>query len=280
MVGIGELLWDVFGENRTLGGAPANFAYHVHRFGLPSIVVSAVGHDSLGDESIAILRDKGLQTLITRDSHPTGQVIVRTDSAGIPQYHIEENTAWDHIPFTNRMQQLAAQTRAVCFGSLAQRSEVSRSTITAFLDAIPHNEERLIVFDANLRQHYYTPELLKDSIRRCNILKINDEEIDIVAAAAGADGADIAGKAQSILTLHQLQAVIVTCGTKGSLIQTASESSWLDTPKVEVVDTVGAGDSFTGAFVAALLQGRTLRQAHELAVETAAITCAKRGAMW
>ena len=152
VVGMGEALWDVLPEGKKIGGAPANFAYHVSQFGLPSCVVSAVGDDALGNEIIENFTSKGLNHLIEKVPYPTGTVQVEIDQAGIPQYEIKENVAWDNIPYTARLEQLAERTKAVCFGSLAQRNVVSRNTINRFLDAMPQNAESLVVFDVNLRQ--------------------------------------------------------------------------------------------------------------------------------
>ena len=151
VVGMGEALWDVLPEGKKIGGAPANFAYHVSQFGLPSCVVSAVGNDALGKEIIENFTSKGLNHLIEEVPYPTGTVQVEIDQAGIPQYEIKENVAWDNIPYTAKLEQLAKNTKAVCFGSLAQRNVVSRNTINRFLDAMPNNDDTLIVFDVNLR---------------------------------------------------------------------------------------------------------------------------------
>ena len=175
VVGMGEALWDVLPEGKKIGGAPANFAYHVKQFGLPSCVVSSVGADPLGDEILENFNVKGLDTLIETVPYPTGTVQVEIDQAGIPQYDIKENVAWDNIPYTARLESLAEKTKAVCFGSLAQRNVVSRQTINRFLDAMPQNDDTLVVFDVNLRQGFYNKEILCNSMKRCNILKINDE---------------------------------------------------------------------------------------------------------
>ena len=158
VVGMGEALWDVLPEGKKIGGAPANFAYHVSQFGLPSCVVSAVGGDPLGKEILENFTSKGLNHLIEEVPYPTGTVQVEIDPAGVPQYEIKENVAWDNIPYTARLEQLAERTKAVCFGSLAQRNVVSRNTINRFLDAMPQGDDRLVVFDVNLRQGFYTKD--------------------------------------------------------------------------------------------------------------------------
>lgn len=154
VVGLGETLWDVLPEGKKLGGAPANFAYHVGQFGLDSLAVSALGQDKLGDETIEALESKRLGYVMPRVPYPTGTVQVSLDDAGVPTYEIKENVAWDNIPFTSEIEEVAHGCRAVCFGSLAQRNIVSRSTIRKFLEATP--KDCLRIFDINLRQNFYT----------------------------------------------------------------------------------------------------------------------------
>ena len=279
IVGIGEALWDVLPEGKKIGGAPANFAYHVSQFGLDSIVVSAVGNDALGDEILENFRGKGLHTLIARTDHPTGTVQVTLDGAGVPRYEIRENVAWDNIPFTPELEKLARETRAVCFGSLAQRSPVSKETIQRFLDTMPDGEGTYKIFDINLRQDFYSAETAKASLDRCNILMINDEELVIVSRMFGLPAADMKEACRSAVREFGLKMLILTCGTRGSHVFTPGSESFEETPKVEVADTVGAGDSFTGAFIAALLNGKDVREAHRLAVDVSAFVCTMDGAM-
>ena len=191
VVGMGEALWDVLPEGKKIGGAPANFAYHVSQFGLPSCVVSAVGDDLLGKEILENFTSKGLKFHIDTVPYPTGTVQVEIDQAGIPQYEIKENVAWDNIPYTASLENIASRTGAVCFGSLAQRNVVSRNTINRFLDAMPQDENSLVVFDVNLRQGFYNKEILCNSMKRCNILKINDEELVTVSRMFGYPGIDL-----------------------------------------------------------------------------------------
>ncbi len=279
VVGMGEALWDVLPEGKKIGGAPANFAYHVSQFGLPSYVVSAVGDDALGHEIIDNLTSKGLSLLIVKVPYPTGTVQVEIDPAGIPQYEIKENVAWDNIPFTDTLEELARNTQAVCFGSLAQRNVVSRETINRFLDVMPDNDSTLRVFDVNLRQGFYTKEILTNSMERCNILKINDEELVTVSRMFGYPGIDLQDKCWILLGKYNLKMLILTCGINGSYVFTPGNVSFQPTPTVEVADTVGAGDSFTAAFIAAILKGKSVADAHSLAVRTSAYVCTKNGAM-
>lgn len=279
VVGMGEALWDVLPEGKKIGGAPANFAYHVSQFGLPSCTVSAVGDDVLGNEIIENLTSKGLNHLIEKVPYPTGTVQVTIDQAGIPQYEIKENVAWDNIPYTARLEQLAGKTKAVCFGSLAQRNVVSRNTINRFLDAMPQDEDTLVVFDVNLRQGFYNKEILCNSMKRCNILKINDEELVTVSRMFGYPGIDLQDKCWILLGKYNLKMLILTCGINGSYVFTPVNVSFQPTPKVDVADTVGAGDSFTAAFIAGILRGLSVAEAHGIAVRTSAYVCTKPGAM-
>lgn len=279
VVGMGEALWDVLPEGKKIGGAPANFAYHVSQFGLPSCVVSAVGDDPLGHEIIENFTSKGLNKLIQTVPYPTGTVQVEIDAAGIPNYDIKENVAWDNIPFTPELEDLAKRTKAVCFGSLAQRNVVSRETIKKFLDAMPKNDDSLVVFDVNLRQGFFTPEILTESMERCNILKINDEELITVSRLFGYPGIDLQDKCWILLGKFNLKMLILTCGINGSYVFTPGNVSYLPTPVVEVADTVGAGDSFTAAFIASILKGESVKTAHDKAVRTSAFVCTQNGAM-
>ena len=274
-----QALWDVLPEGKKIGGAPANFAYHVSQFGLPSCVVSAVGDDAHGKEIIENFTSKGLNQLIAEVPYPTGTVQVEIDPAGVPQYEIKENVAWDNIPYTAHLEMLAEKTKAVCFGSLAQRNVVSRNTINRFLDAMPQNEDTLVVFDVNLRQGFYNKEILCNSMKRCNILKINDEELVTVSRMFGYPGIDLQDKCWILLGKYNLKMLILTCGINGSYVFTPGNVSFQPTPKVEVADTVGAGDSFTAAFIASILKGKSVQEAHSTAVQTSAFVCTKKGAM-
>ena len=276
---MGEALWDVLPEGKKIGGAPANFAYHVSQFGLPSCVVSAVCDDALGKEIVENFTSKGLNQLIAEVPYPTGTVQVEIDPAGVPQYEIKENVAWDNIPYTAHLEQLAEKTKAVCFGSLAQRNVVSRNTINRFLDAMPQTDDSLVVFDVNLRQGFYTKEILCNSMKRCNILKINDEELVTISRMFGYPGIDLQDKCWILLGKYNLKMLILTCGINGSYVFTPGNVSFQPTPKVEVADTVGAGDSFTAAFIASILKGKSVQEAHSLAVQTSAYVCTKKGAM-
>lgn len=279
VVGIGEALWDVLPEGKKLGGAPANFAYHVSQFGLQSTVVSAVGDDDLGREIEKQFEEKKLNFILKKVPFPTGTVQVELDDKGIPQYDICESVAWDNIPFSAELESLAKKTRAVCFGSLAQRNAVSRTTIAKFLEAMPDTDETLRIFDINLRQSFYNQQTITDSIKACNILKINDEELDIVSKMFGYEG-NQEDVCLTILKQYGLKMLILTCGTDGSYVFADGKMcSYIPTPKVNVADTVGAGDSFTGTFVSQILLGKSISEAHTKAVEVSAFVCTQNGAM-
>lgn len=277
VVGLGEALWDVLPEGKKLGGAPANFAFHAGQFGLDAVAVSALGMDELAEETVAQLKEKALSYVMPRVAYPTGTVQVILDENGIPTYNIKEHVAWDNIPFTAEVERVAKNTLAVCWGSLAQRNAVSRETIYKFLDATP--ADCLKIFDINLRQNFYTKEVIKESMKRCNVLKINDEELVLIGRMFGYPGLDIENKCWLILGKYNLDMLVLTCGVNGSYVFTPGRMSFQPTPKVNVADTVGAGDSFTGAFCAAVLCGKTVEDAHKLAVEVSAFVCTQNGAM-
>ena len=277
IVGLGEILWDCLPEGKKLGGAPANFAFHAGSLGADTIAVSAIGKDALGDEILRELNQKGLKYLLPRVEQETGTVQVTLDSEGIPTYEIKTGVAWDNIPFLPEIKQLAEKCDCVCYGSLAQRSEVSRNTIKEFLKHTP--ESCLKIFDINLRQQFYTKELIHDNLLACNVLKINDEELDIISKMFGFSNLSVEDRCRRLLEDYGLQLVILTCGVNGSYVFARGEKSFLETPKVEVADTVGAGDSFTGAFAASILAGHTISEAHQLAVKLSAYVCTKKGAM-
>ena len=277
IVGIGEALWDCLPEGRKLGGAPANFAYHVGQFGFNSCAVSAVGNDALGEETLAEFDAKKVNYVMPRVDFPTGTVQVTLDEVGVPTYDIKQNVAWDNIPYTNEIGALAKRCKAVCFGSLAQRSEVSRKTIYKFIYHTP--KDALRIFDINLRQNFYSQDVLRASLRRCNVLKINDEELVIIGRMFGYPGLDFENKCWLILGKYNLDMLILTCGVNGSYVFSRGAMSFLETPKVKVADTVGAGDSFTGSFVASILAGLPVHEAHRKAVNVSAFVCTQKGAM-
>ena len=267
IVGLGEALWDCLPDGSKLGGAPANFAYHASQFGNEAYAISAIGNDALGDQTLKEFDEKHLKYVMPRVDYPTGTVQVELDEEGIPTYDIKQNVAWDNIPFTPEIENVAKHCGCVCFGSLAQRNKISRDTIHRFLDTTPMS--CLKIFDINLRQNFYTKEIIQESLKACDILKINDEELVTIGE----------NKCYLILGKYNLKMLVLTCGTNGSYVFAPGVKSFQPTPKVEVDDTVGAGDSFTGSFASATLAGMPIKDAHKLAVEVSAFVCTQPGAM-
>ena len=278
IIGLGEVLYDVLPQGAKLGGAPANFAFHASQFGYEAMAVSAVGNDILGDHALKTFDENGLKYIIPRVPYPTGTVNVTLNESGVPTYTFTPDVAWDHIPFTPEMEAVAREARAVCFGSLAQRSPVSRETINKFMEMTP--EDCLKIFDVNLRGNFYNKEVLQQGVRHADILKINDEELIVIGRMFDYPGLDMEEKCRIIMHRYNLKMVVLTCGTNGSYVFARDGfTSFKPTPKVEVADTVGAGDSFTGAFTASILSGKSIGEAHEIAVKVSAYVCTKKGAM-
>ena len=280
VVGMGEALWDVLPDGKQIGGAPANFAFHAGQAGMDARVVSAVGNDALGSETLDALRGKQLNVeAVARVDFPTGVVNVTLSEQGIPQYDILQGVAWDNIPFTPQLEALAREAQAVCWGSLAQRSPVTAATILRFLDAMPSDDGRLKVFDINLRQQFYSLEVIEASAQRANIMKLNDEELVILSHMLQLGTTDVETQCRTLLSRYALHMLVLTCGTNGSYVFTPGTMSFQPTPKVEVADTVGAGDSFTGTFCASILDGMSVAEAHKRAVHVSAYVCTQNGAM-
>ena len=216
IVGLGEALWDCLPEGKKIGGAPANFAFHVGQFGHNSLAISAIGNDKLGEETLAEFDKKHVNYLMPVVDYPTGTVQVTLDEAGVPTYEIKEGVAWDNIPFTPEIEKVAKNCRAVCFGSLAQRSSVSRNTIQQFLDATP--KDCLKIFDINLRQNFYNETIIRNSLKQCNILKINDEELVSIGRIFGYPGLDMENKCWLLIGKYNLDMLVLTCGVNGSYV--------------------------------------------------------------
>lgn len=275
IIGIGELLWDVLPTGKKAGGAPINFVYHASKLGAESYAISAVGKDPLGDEIMQEINKIDIGYLIERVNYPTGTVLVELKD-GIPNYTIIEGVAWDHIPLTESMKTLAKKADAVCFGTLAQRSETSRETIQTLLSFVPENSYRIL--DINIRQHYYSKEIIVSSLRSCNVFKINDDELLMIKNIFEIDKMSDADACKWLVENFNLKFMILTAGANYSAIYTHDNVSHIVTPKVKVADTVGAGDSFTGAFISSILDGKMLAEAHQAAVDRAAFVCTRAGA--
>jgi fructokinase len=274
VVGVGELLWDVFPEYRKAGGAPPNFVYHASRQGAEGYVISAVGDDAYGTEILQQLDANNIARHIETVGYPTGRALVALRD-GQPTFDIVADVAWDHIPLSKKAVELVGNADAISFGTLAQRSPVSRATISALLGKA--RRDALRVFDVNLRQNYYSADLIDQSLRLSNVFKVNDDELAILKRLFAFEGNDdeICNR---FITNYNLLYMILTAGGVSSTVYTADDKSFLPTPVVEVADTVGAGDAFSGAFVCSILQGDTFREAHRRAVDVAARVCTMEGA--
>ena len=278
VVGLGELLWDLFPAGKQLGGAPANFAYITSLLGDQGIPASRLGQDSLGEDAICRLGELGLSTeFIQKDvQHPTGTVNVEVDRTGQPRFEISESVAWDFLEWTPQWQKLAEQTDAVCFGSLAQRSEQSCKTIRRFLLGLRKNAVR--IFDVNLRQNFYTVEVLAQSMKLATIVKLNHEELPRIMRFFDPQSLGEEDSARRLLSSHDMKLVCVTRGSAGSLLVSADERSEHPGFKVKVADTVGAGDAFTAALVHGYLRGTPLAQINETANRVGAWVASQPGA--
>lgn len=274
VVGIGELLWDVLPTGKRAGGAPINFVYHATQMGAEGYAISAVGNDLSGTEIVQELGKNHISNSLGTVEYPTGSVMVELKE-GIPTYTIIEGVAWDHIPLTQESIDLIKKADAICFGTLALRSQASKETILSLLSYA--REDALRFFDINIRQSYYSKELIETLLHKANVFKINDEELVLLRDMCKLEGSDDE-VCRQILLQYNLKYLILTAGCAFSSIYTADEVSTIPTPRVEVVDTVGAGDSFSGAFVYSILTGKSLREAHQTAVETAAFVCTQEGA--
>lgn len=274
IVGIGELLWDVFPEGKRAGGAPVNFVYHAVQAGAEGCAVSAVGDDDWGREILQELKKSGIYGIISTVPYPTGRVLVKMKD-GIPSYTIVDDVAWDHLPLTSEALNAVSRADAVCYSTLSVRHTHTKETVKKLLASA--RPDALRFFDVNLRQSYYSKGLIEDLLGFSNAFKLNDDELVVLRGLFGFTGAD-EEVCRALLRQYKLRYLIFTAGEKYSVVYTPNDISRIDTPRVTVVDTVGAGDSFSGAFVYGVLTGKTLREAHENAVKTAAFVCSRAGA--
>jgi fructokinase len=279
VVGLGELLWDMFPHGKQLGGAPANFAYMTALLGDRGIVASRVGQDRLGQEAIWQLKSSGLDTsqIQSDPAHATGTVQVQVDSKGQPEYRITEDVAWDHLAWTPEWEALAKSTDAVCFGSLAQRSEVSRSTIRRFLQSVRADAAR--VFDVNLRQAFYSGEVLRVALLHANMMKVNHEELPRIVELFGENFGGERDAACWLAEEFGVKLVCVTRGHRGSLLVCGDETDEHPGFTIKVADTVGAGDAFTAALVHHWLRKAPLPAINLAANRLGAWVASQEGAM-
>ena len=278
IAGVGEVLWDAFPEGEKFGGAPANFTCHCRSLGADAYVVSRVGDDPRGKRARDFLKKHGvhLAGLTVDGAHETGVVLVTVDENGKPEYKIKEGVAWDHISWNGELARIASAIDAVCFGSLCQRHEISRDAIRRFVSATPSRCMR--VLDCNLRQQFYSHDIIRKSLELANVLKLNDEELPVVARILGIGGSD-----ERILAhlIHQfdLRLIALTRGAQGAVMVTETETSARSAPVVEIVNTVGAGDCFTAAMIMGFLAGKPLNEINEHANRLAAFVCTQAGAV-
>lgn len=270
---LGEVLWDIHNKEKTFGGAPANFACHCAELGASTSLISCIGNDLLGKEGIDFLKNKNVKvsSISTHNSLETGVVNVELDKKGIPSYIIKENVAWDFIPYHEEGIKIIKDSDAICFGSLSQRHSISRHSIQSYLSNSASN--CLKIFDINIRQHYYSHNVLIDSLKAANALKLNDDELILVAKLL-----NLKGTQKELLKIIQekfnLKLAIVTCGAKGALILTEKEESFELAPEpLEIKSTVGAGDAFTAAAVIGFLQGKPIAKINKHANAVASFVC-------
>jgi fructokinase len=279
IIGLGELLWDLFPGGKQLGGAPANFAYITSLLGDSGIIASRLGGDILGNEAQESLQNLGLDTsFIQHDSqNPTGTVDVQLDDKGQPQFRITESVAWDYLQNTLEWQALAQRADAVCFGSLAQRSQSSRETIRSFVKSV--RPDALRVFDVNLRQSFFSAEVLSESLRFSDVTKLNNQELPVVMQLLGMRYVNDEASAAELKARYRLQMVCVTRGAEGSFLLGESGPDHHPGLRVEVKDTVGAGDAFTAALIHCYLRRTSLKEMNEVANRTGAWVASQSGGM-
>ena len=278
VVGVGEVLWDVFPTGEHFGGAPANVAMHAAALGAEAWMVSAVGRDARGDAALAQLDAAGVHrgTVAQQIQHRTGVVRVSIDATGQPAFDIEPDVAWDYVPWTADVAQLVARGNAICFGTLAQRAPVSRATIARAVGATPRSAWRL--FDVNLRQIYFDAGTIRASLTLANAVKLNDEELPLVAELCKLRASTPLEQLRELCDEFELRLAALTRGASGAVLVTPHEICESAAPRTIVADTVGAGDAFTAALLMGLLAGHSLAEVSERANAVAAYVCSQPGA--
>ena len=279
VVGLGETLWDVFPDGPRLGGAPLNYSCSVAELAKSDaqvFIASAVGSDELGRRAMDSLARHGVNTTCMQtNDRQTGQVLVELDSAGVASYRFADNCAWDHLVWNSSLQELAAKCDAVCFGTLGQRSECSRATIRRFVNET--SDDTLRILDVNLRSPFFDNEVISDSLALASVLKLNDDELTLLADLYGVKGNHIEIM-RKLAEQFQLRCIALTRGANGAVLVCGSAVSDLPGIKVKVVDTVGAGDAFTAAMTLGLLDGRDIDEVNRRAIAAASWVCSQPGA--
>ena len=278
VIGVGEVLWDLLPSGPQLGGAPANFAYHARQLGAQARVISRVGNDDWGRRILQHFDEMGLggDTIQVDERHPTGTARVTLGENGVPQFILDRSVAWDFIAVTEAARKAVAEADAVCFGSLAQRSESSAGAIRQLVSSAPAGAIK--IFDINLRQNFFTLPLIVQSLEMAGVLKLNEEELAALARMFHLTGAD-RRKIEELARRFTLRAVALTRGGNGSLLWHSGNWSELPGEPVKVVDTVGAGDAFSAGLTMGWLHGLSLEKAHQLAATLASFVCSQPGAM-
>jgi fructokinase len=276
IVGVGEVLWDLFPSGRQLGGAPFNFTFHCHQLGHPTVMVSRVGADDLGREIRAALARLGLSDAHVQEDphHPTGTVTVAVDERGQPNFTITPDVAYDHFAWNADLEATFAQARAVCFGTLAQRHPVARTTIR---QALRTARNALIVYDVNLRQHFFNREIIEELLHAARWAKLNEDELTVLRDLLTLVGTTVSASLADLRGRYRVELIALTRGENGCLVQTADEEIAVPGMRVQVDDTVGAGDAFTAGLLAYVLEGRSLSEAAHFANRLAARVAASAG---
>ncbi len=279
MVGLGEVLWDFLPSGRVLGGAPANFAYMASVLGSEGIVASRVGNDELGHEACRVMQQLRLSTAYLQhdDSHETGSATVSIDAAGQPNFTIKEPVSWDFLKWTSEWEELSARADVICFGSLAQRSPASAVTIECFLRNAPTGALR--IFDVNLRQSFYTQNVLRRSFHQADIVKLNDHELFQVASLFHLGLGTEQMLAERLLKQFELRLVCLTRAARGSLLVSDNQTVEHKGLLVKVADAIGAGDAFTACLAHHYVRGYSLEEISESANRFASWVATQTGAM-
>lgn len=277
VVGLGEVLWDLLPSGPQLGGAPMNYIYQAGVLGARAMMVTRIGDDVLGKDVIRRLVqfDLASETVQVDSARPTGTAAVTLDEQGVPRYTFAQDAAWEYLEATYASLQAVRGAQAVCFGTLGQRNATSRNAIQQLVAAVP--ADALKMFDVNLRLNFYSRDVIEQSMRLSNLLKVNDEELALISSMFSLHG-DVRQRIVQLVLAFGFKVVVVTCGSSGSIIYREGHWSELPSQRVPIVDTVGAGDAFAAALTMGLLAGMSLREVHVMATEVAGHVCSQHGA--